>query len=339
MPNSIESSWRHLTQSLTDSASLALATEPAAWAEGFRYLTRLLSAGIRINIELSDVDRPFLGRIIDWDLTWGLDNPDCIYQYSKLSSKNVYRISGSVGSVTALEIQVNSGEFGGGDPSGWRALDHISQDRIVHRADRGFELFVGGAARDYNWLQLSDGPTFVLVRQYISDWMREEPARLDIECEEMYSAPLLDENELRHHLEMLDAWMTSGGQFWSSWMGALLDKPNSWSVFMEPGPRAPALHGLTYGIGSFKLSDEQALIIEADIPQCAYWSFTVMSPFNASLDWSTRQSHLNHTQGVLDEDGVFRAVVTGDEPGVANWLDTAGLQAVFFAVFYVRYVP
>jgi hypothetical protein len=42
-----------------------------------------------------------------------------------------------------------------------------------------------------------------------------------------------------------------------------------------------------------------------------------------SLDWVNRQSSLNGQQAVID-DGVFRAVISHREPGIANWLDTTG---------------
>ncbi len=42
------------------------------------------------------------------------------------------------------------------------------------------------------------------------------------------------------------------------------------------------------------------------------------------IDFANHQSSLNGHQAVLDPDGVFRAVVSAKDPGVANWLDTAG---------------
>jgi len=42
------------------------------------------------------------------------------------------------------------------------------------------------------------------------------------------------------------------------------------------------------------------------------------------IDFANHQSSLNGHQAVLDPDGMFRAVVSAKDPGVANWLDTAG---------------
>ena len=43
-----------------------------------------------------------------------------------------------------------------------------------------------------------------------------------------------------------------------------------------------------------------------------------------AIDFTARQSSLNHAQARLDADGVFRGVIAHEDPGVPNWLDTAG---------------
>ncbi|MEO2169518.1 MAG: hypothetical protein ABGY42_15655, partial [bacterium] len=37
-----------------------------------------------------------------------------------------------------------------------------------------------------------------------------------------------------------------------------------------------------------------------------------------------RQSSINSSQAELDADGVFRAVIAHQDPGIANWLDPVG---------------
>ena len=55
-----------------------------------------------------------------------------------------------------------------------------------------------------------------------------------------------------------------------------------------------------------------------------YWSLHLCNFWLESLDYANHQSSLNGHQAVLDGDGVFRAVVAHRDPGVPNWLDTAG---------------
>ena len=45
-----------------------------------------------------------------------------------------------------------------------------------------------------------------------------------------------------------------------------------------------------------------------------------------SIDYSFHQSSLNNFTAVPDRDGVVRFVLTRNDPGVANWIDTAGYE-------------
>ncbi|MGH9080563.1 MAG: DUF1214 domain-containing protein, partial [Acidimicrobiales bacterium] len=76
--------------------------------------------------------------------------------------------------------------------------------------------------------------------------------------------------------------------------------------------------------GSWSLGDDEALLIEVTPPAALYWSVSLGSYWWESIDYANRQSSLNGHQARLDPDGVFRAVVAHADPGLANWLDTAG---------------
>jgi hypothetical protein len=76
--------------------------------------------------------------------------------------------------------------------------------------------------------------------------------------------------------------------------------------------------------GSWELDDDHALVIEVTPPEALYWSVSLGNHWWETIDYANRQSSLNGHQAVVDGDGVFRAVVSHTDPGVANWLDTAG---------------
>ena len=81
----------------------------------------------------------------------------------------------------------------------------------------------------------------------------------------------------------------------------------------------------TYMEGLFEIEEDEALIIETEIPeQVRYWSFMLADDLFASIDWVHHQSSLNAHQARLDRDGRFRGVIALRDPGVPNWLDTGG---------------
>jgi len=85
------------------------------------------------------------------------------------------------------------------------------------------------------------------------------------------------------------------------------------------------LAGQFYYEGAYDLHEDEALIIEAKVPaRCLYRSMILTNDLYETTDWYNNQSSLNDTQAHPDKDGVLRIVVSARDPGVPNWLDTAG---------------
>ncbi len=80
-------------------------------------------------------------------------------------------------------------------------------------------------------------------------------------------------------------------------------------------------------IGSWELAPDEALVIEVSPPEGLYWSYSLGNPWWETIDYGSHQSSLNGHQALPDEDGVLRTVIAHEDPGVANWLDTAGHSA------------
>jgi hypothetical protein len=77
-------------------------------------------------------------------------------------------------------------------------------------------------------------------------------------------------------------------------------------------------------IGRWELGPDEALIAEVEPPEGIYWSFSVGNPWWETIHYGRHQSSLNAHQAVVDSDGLVRVVLCARDPGVANWLDTAG---------------
>jgi hypothetical protein len=80
--------WADLCDALARASRLVLGDgvpdAPRDRAEGFRYLTRFLAAGIAVCVEHADSDDPVFVRMIDHTMKWGLDAPDCLYLYASV---------------------------------------------------------------------------------------------------------------------------------------------------------------------------------------------------------------------------------------------------------------
>jgi hypothetical protein len=80
-----------------------------------------------------------------------------------------------------------------------------------------------------------------------------------------------------------------------------------------------------YYHGYFDLADDEALVIEvARIPECQTWNLQVNNYWMESLDYRYQRIHVNKHNAVANADGSVRIVLAHTDPGVPNWLTTAG---------------
>jgi len=160
-----------------------------------------------------------------------------------------------------------------------------------------------------------------------ADWERERPAELIIErIGGEVIRPRLAPERLAEQLELLESWLTKGGGLWRDMSKVMLSVPPN-TLRIPPLDRSAAhggLRGQAYGMGCFQCAADEAVILEFTPPRCRHWSVSLATWWWEAIDFTSRQSSLNHAQAQLDADGVFRGVIAHEDPGVANWLDTAG---------------
>jgi hypothetical protein len=165
----------------------------------------------------------------------------------------------------------------------------------------------------------------VQVRQYFADWERERPASFEIRQignEGRPPAPLTP----ARMAEMLDdagEWVAASARFWTQWTEQM-------RAAHDPARLQPAVRfvggadDIYYGNDLYRLGPDEALVVEMSAPDARYWQIQLCDVWFRTLDYATRQTSLNHHQARLDPDGRLRCVIAHRDPGVPNWLDTAG---------------
>jgi hypothetical protein len=192
--------------------------------------------------------------------------------------------------------------------------------------DGEFEIILSAEPHEGNWLPLDEGATMLVVRHFFYDWEHEVTAQLSIEPLSGDSPVLEDTPDdpratMARQIVALGDFVEENLAFFLA-----LSVPDVANSFLPP------LDGAAMGaaaenrpvIGSWKLAPDEALIIEVDPPEGLYWSFSLGNVWWETIDYGNRQSSLNGHQAVVDDDGKVRVVVAHRDPGVANWLDTAG---------------
>jgi hypothetical protein len=290
-------------------------------AEGWRHLASLLRLGISEMLVSVDPDRPRF-EWNDGTAKWGLDCADALYAQAAVRAGAVYRVRGRRGSVHFVGLQLIAR---------MRAVADLDADDLEIDANGRFELQLGGEKPERgSWLSLPEDATALIVRQFFYDWDNEVPAALEVERIDDGPRRTLQPaspGAIAAQLRALGRFVHDNTAWWARIAAAKRD--DYVNTFPDDagglGQVASASQKYqSFGIGYFCLAADEALLIEVTPPAAKYWSLHLGNHWMESLDFANHQTSLNGYQSVLDSDGMFRAVVSPRDPGIANWLDPAG---------------
>ncbi len=316
----------------------SLAHDDLLQAEGMRYLLRYLAAGIEICIEYDDTVHPELGVLIENRRSWGLDNPDTNYGFCRLAPDASYLLTGEPGSARHVEVQVDSGHFADGRFAEWRALSRLTADEMVTDPDGMVRIHIATERplEARNWMATGPDADFLHVRQYFSDWESERPWGWTIErVGAPYPPTALSPADMEARLDLLGQWLTSGAHCWADLGRGLASTPADRIHAFEAPLTATGLGGQAYGMGGYNCEPDEVVVLDFDPPTARYWSVSLATWFWESPDAANRQCSLNDHQAVVDVDGRVRMVISHDDPGVANWIDTGGHRRGTVAVRFL----
>jgi hypothetical protein len=288
-------------------------------ASGYRHLLVLLALAADEALRGSDPYEPHISPAnVDAVLKWGMDCPDCAYSGSAIRSDAVYLVRGHRGTARYVGLQVMAGIA---------ATSNVVLDELDLSRDGAFEIVLSADERPGNWMPLAKEASSLVVRQFFYDWENEQPAEIEIEClqggRSSQAQPVSAAGVARQ--------LVAIGEFVEASVGFWLDieeqgRAQGVNVFREPMNKTEmgaAAESVTVW-GSWELEPDEALLIEVTPPEALYWSVSLGNHWWETIDYANHQSSLNGFQATVDADGVFRAVVAHSDPGVANWLDTAG---------------
>jgi hypothetical protein len=318
--------WGQFLESLQRSSAVLRSERapdtPVDQAAGYRHLLVLLALGIDEALRSSDPYNPVVkpGNV-DAVLKWGMDCPDAAYVGAAIRPDATYRVHVGRGTVRYLGFQVMGGI---------ESLANVVAEDLVASADGTLEIVLSADEQPGNWMPLVPGASSLVVRQFFYDWDHERPAELSIECtsrpegSERPPVAALSPAAVARQLSALGDFVEASVAFWLDIEDA--GRSEGLNCFREPAARTDiggAAENVTVW-GSWDLEPDEALVIEVTPPEARYWSVALGNFWWESIDFANHQSSLNGHQAVVDADGVFRAVVSLPDPGIANWLDPAG---------------
>jgi hypothetical protein len=294
-------------------------------AEGFRYLSRLTRAALETFIEYADPLAPVLNRPIHETAKIGADNPDNYYQNARISGSYEYRITGNRGTIHYLGFATQSaGVAAEGDS---RQGGYIEAADLDVAPDGTFELLISCNEQPGNWLRMDPDTETLIVRQTFLDRETEKPAQLRIERigGDAKPSPLTPEHVDRG-LASASGLVVACSSLFSGWaQGFRKNHCNELPKFDDSiSMGAGGDPNICYYHSYWQLGPEEALVIEVTPPACWTWNFQLDNHWMESLDYRYHRITINKHTAELRDDGSVQIVVAHDDPGVPNWIETAG---------------
>jgi hypothetical protein len=300
-------------------------------AEGVRYLTRLVAGGVMHAMEQGDSDYPKFVQPLTSKLQWGLPAVDSYYLVAAVRGGQKYRVWGHRGTARIFDIEVYNGDIC--DLATFTLVGTSSDDFVVGEGGE-VEFILSSEEQEGNWVKLPDGEGTVLIRQYFYDWDNEEPGLLHIErVGATYPPPVVTTAGIERRAGALVRFLSENPRLCALAVEPYYAADPSTVLF---SPIAFGFQDLLFGKGHYACEPEQAVIIETPEPDCFYWNYQLCNHHWEALDWNVRQTTLNGHQATIDDDGYFRAVIANTDPGVPNWLDTAGRTSGLIAARYYK---
>lgn len=300
-------------------------------ADGFRFLTQNLGQAFELALETRNTRYPEIHTFCHPGRKLGGDCADFLYQQAWIDGTSVYRIVGERGTAPFLNITVQGPRPDGPgvlhEPFGDVPEANLTGAQLKKEDNGNFEIYIGGSQREPNWLPTTAGSRKLFIRQGFDGW-EERPARMRIERVDMADPrPVPNPADMITAMEWAGDFLTGMMSDWPEFPfthgGVDAERPNRFPDVTATG--ADAKRGRAAVNMHWRLAREDSLIVEFDAHD-GLWMLTNMGPFFTSMDYLYRPVSYTPSRATVDSDGKVRLVLSHDDPGYHNWLDTQGFE-------------
>lgn len=278
--------------------------------EGLQYLAGGISACTHMAFDY-DRDHPFLQSGTGPFNKMGLDNPDTLYFGTRVQAGHEYVVTGTRGTTTDLSFQMLGGEY----------TDSNVPDSETAFDDRALDIAEDGT---FEWRVTPKDPAQLVIREVYNDWSAQRGTLAIARTDTAGTAPPALTRELiekryatagKQLVQRIKTWLQFPQWFYMNIPVNTMVAPR-----LTPGGLATQYSSA----GHYELKPDQAMVITLPVTDAPYLGFQLGSLWYISLDYINHQTSLNGTQAQADPDGKIRIVVSDENPGVTNWVETLG---------------
>jgi hypothetical protein len=264
------------------------------------------------------------------------DNPDNTYRHVALDGASRYELLGQLRPMHPVQLTLQLERY----PEGLGfALNKSGTDieNFVTLTDKDLDIAADGSFRitldsspaegRRNYIQLPSGKLYLLIRDTMTDW-KQNPIAFSIRrLSGPPSPPPLTEQELTSRVaQQLPGYVA----FWLRYVEGVRAKVPQENTLREAAGRAG---GYGYiGQMRFNMRDDQALVVTIDGGHADYVAAQVSDPWQVAPSPTEYLMSRNQAQSEINPDGTLTYVLALRDPGVANWIDAAGLHSGWFVL-------
>jgi hypothetical protein len=317
--------WDEFCDKLKEAGHLVLDSapdDPFDRAEGIRYVSRLARNMLRTATETTQPPRLALGHAESPKI--GLDNPDYVYCGASLDPTATYKLRGELGDAHMIGFGTFSGALG--TPEGLQRDGYLESSALELDAAGHFEITVSQQEHPGNWLPMGPKTNSLNARQTLLRRAQQRQAPLELERVGGGTAPPpLDPARFSRALDRAGLVLNGTIAQFLAWTASFQEHRHE---IREIDPKFLAVAqgdpNTRYHYSYWEIGEDEAFVIDLDPPECEYWNLQIGNHWLESFDYMSFQTHVNQATAVADDDGHVRIVVARRDPGVPNWLDTAG---------------
>lgn len=262
---------------------------------------------------------PVQGRAIPGS-RWGIDNPDSVYRVIPISGDERYEIHGRVGHHRMTENYFTLWDAHMGTVA---VLDGRTMEV---ESDGSFTITVDSepAGGRPNHVQSTPEAHEFYIRDVLLNWDRDDPNHLSVQ--RLGGPP---SRPARTRDEQADATADMMAYF-ANFTGKLSHgvykmAPNDFNLAWS-ADTVGAMRNQVYVMGRFDLGPGEAFVVDVGDGGAEYFTVPLSNIWGTTLDIVDRTGSLNKAQSTPNADGSYTYVIAPTDPGVANWIDSDGLN-------------
>lgn len=264
---------------------------------------------------------------------WGIDNPDSVYRVIPISGAERYVIRGKVGPHRMTENYFTL----------WNAhmgtIDVVDGRRMEVAADGTYEITVDSSEKNGRTNHITSTPEAheFYIRDVLLDWGADDPNHITVE--RLGGPPSTPPLTLDEQAERTCRMMAHFADFTGKLSYGMSKSPANHFSLAWTANQHGAMVGQVYVAGRFDLEPGQAFVVDVSDGGAEYFTVPLGNLWGTTLDIYGSTGSLNKAQSKPNEDGTYTYVISPENPGVHNWIDSDGLREGFLTLRMAEFGP